>query len=429
VPRRAAPSLLRTPDVEENMRSPSSGRARRAATIALVAGVASCMLGTTLASAGASHAQPPTFVLRKANFGLAPGTGFFLDQAHIRKGLDDFETLGVHWIRSSIPWQNFQPDDPQHLPAGTPEYNWRGVDQFIATMNEPASRGHFRLIVTVDSPPAWAKVSKRIGHIACPDQAPFDLPSYAQAIAALAEHLKASAHVFELENSPNIGARSPKHANPVAVWPTPNPCGYAQLLKLTTPAVHALHVGATVLVGGIGGTQDVPNQRMAADHFLAELYAYGARGAFDGVAYHAYSTPQLPCAPSATECVFDPNPSHKDPYGMTNGWDRMLNARRIMLAAHDGAKRIWITEFGGPTDGPKGAGKVLTEPQQAALLIAGFERASQYPWIAEMCWFTYDDKGGNPQSDPTGGWMGLLRKDGTRKPSFGAYERLTASAK
>jgi hypothetical protein len=100
-----------------------------------------------------------------------------------------------------------------------------------------------------------------------------------------------------------------------------------------------------------------------------------------------------------------------------------------MVAYGDSAKKMWITEFGGPTAGPRGASKVLSDQQQAALLTAGFQRASQYPWVAEMSWFTYDDKGGNPESDPGGGWMGLVRKNGTHKPSFGAYEKLTAKAK
>jgi hypothetical protein len=410
---------------------PTSPRASRVATIALIACLASSLLGANLAAAGTprQRTQPAAYALQKANLGLAPGSGFFLDQTHIRKGLDDFEKLGVHWIRSSIPWQNFEPDDPNALPKGAPQYNWKGVDALVATLRQPQYKGRFSLIVQVDGPPAWAMVPSRIGHIACPDPAPFDLPSYARAIAALAAHLKSDAHVFELENSPNIGRRSPKHADPIAVWPTPNPCGYAQLLKLTSASVHALKIGAAVLVGGIGGTRTVANQRMAADLFLLYLYAYGAGGSFDGVGYHAYSTPNLPCAPTAAICVFDPNPEHKDPYGMTNGWDRMLNARRIMVANHDSAKKMWITEFGGPTAGGKGGGKMLTEQQQADLLTAGFQRASQYSWVAEMCWFTYDDKGGNVQSDPGGGWMGLLRKDGTHKPSFAAYERISASAR
>jgi exo-beta-1,3-glucanase (GH17 family) len=113
---------------------------------------------------------------------------------------------------------------------------------------------------------------------------------------------------------------------------------------------------------------------------------------------------------------------------MTNGWDRMLNARRIMVAAGDAAKQMWITEFGGPTDGPIGASKVLTEAQQATLLTAGFQRASQYAWVAEMSWFTYQDGHADPQSDPGGNWMGLLTVNGAHKLSFGAYQRLAASA-
>jgi hypothetical protein len=412
--------------------SSPSRRARRVAialTVCLGSSVfVSSAFGANLASAKPqASARPAQYVLRKVNFGLAPGAGFFLDATHIRSGLNDFKTLGVHWIRSTIPWQNFQPDDPLHPRPGKPTYNWKGVDQLAATLRDPAYRGRFDLIVTIENPPAWAKVRSRIAHIPCPMQAPFDLPSYARAAAALAAHMKGTAHVFEVENSPNIGLRSPAHVKLIAAWPSPNPCGYTQLVKLTTAAVHRLNIGALVLVGGIGGSKDIPQQRMAADHFLAELYANGARGAFDGVSFHPYSTPQLPCAPKDPICNYDPSllSAKKDPYGLTNGWDRMLSARRIMVAHHDANKMMWITEFGGPTDGPPRDPRVLTESQQAALLTAGFQRASQYSWVAEMCWFTYSDKGGNPM----GGWMGLRNRLGAPKQAYGTYAHLTATAR
>jgi hypothetical protein len=381
--------------------------------------------------ASAQSASSAQFALQKPDFGLTPGSGFFLDQTHIRSGLDDFKRLGVHWIRSTIPWQNFQPEDPLHRTPGKPVYNWKGVDELVKTLHEPAYKGRFDLIVTVENPPLWAKVRSRIARIACPMQAPFDLASYASATAALAAHLKGTAHVFEVQNSPNIGLRSPAHDKLIAVWPSPNPCGYTRLLKLTTAAVHRLGIGALVLVGGIGGSKDIPQERTAADHFLAQLYAYGARGAFDGVSFHPYSSPQMPCAPNDSICRYDPSllSAKKDPYGMTNGWDRMLSARRIMVAHHDGNKKIWITEFGGPTAGPQSDGRVLTQPQQAVLLASGFLRASQYSWVAEMSWFTYSDKSGNPQADPIGGWMGLRDRLGARKLSYLVYAYLTALAR
>jgi hypothetical protein len=412
-------------------RAPRRAQCIAVLTLAMLLGGAALttnVLGAGAASADVAPAAPAAYALHKANFGIAPGAGFFLDATHLRSGLDNFKALGVRWIRSTIPWKNFEPVDPTKLARGQAAYNWKAVDQFIATLNQPAYKGHFSIIVTVESPPDWAMAAGRIGRIACARQPPFDLWSYARATAALAAHLRAVAHVFEVENSPNIGTRSSTHQNTTAVWSPPNPCGYAQLLKFTTAAVHSLRLGALVLVGGIGGTRDVLNERIAADEFLADLYANGARGAFDGVSFHPYSTPYLPCAPSASVCMFDPNRDRKDPYGMTNGWDRMVNARRIMVAHGDTAKKIWITEFGGPTDGPTGDDGVLTEAQQAVLLAAGMQRASQYSWVAVMSWFTYRDVRADPQSDPTGDWMGLLRADGVHKLSFSVYQHLAASA-
>jgi hypothetical protein len=126
--------------------------------------------------------------------------------------------------------------------------------------------------------------------------------------------------------------------------------------------------------------------------------------------------------------VFDPHTPQQYPYGMKNGWDRMLNARRIMVYNGDAAKKIWITEYGGPTNGPHGTGKVLTEVQQGVLLAAGFQRSSQYSWVGATCWFTYADDLVNPQTAPNGAFMGLLRTNRTRKPAYATYQRLAALA-
>jgi hypothetical protein len=398
-------------------------RVRKALRVAIV-GVA----GTGLLIGAGALAQTPSpqfsFTLHKEAFGVAPGAGFFLNAPVLARGLDDYKTLGVRWIRSTIPWKNFQPSDPTTLAPGEQMYNWRSVDGFVATMHSPAYAGLFNLIITIESPPDWAANPARIAPIACGAQAPFDLQSYADASAALAQHLQGTAAVFELENSPNIAPVG----NSRGFWAQPNPCGYTQLLKKTYPAIKAVRPDATVLVGGIGGVQDKLGEKMAADTFLAYLYSYGAQGSFDGVSYHPYTNPYLPCASTDPICVFDPNPSRKDPYGLKNGWDRMLNAHNIMAAHGEGEKKIWMTEFGGATNGPPDGYRVLTEAEQATLLVAGYARNSQYTWAGPMCWFTYQDEGVNPLTDPSGDWMGLVRTDYSRKPAFAAYENLTRIA-
>jgi polysaccharide biosynthesis protein PslG len=199
------------------------------------------------------------------------------------------------------------------------------------------------------------------------------------------------------------------------------------LLKKTYPAIKRARQDAIVLVGGLGGVRDNLN-KMAADTFLVALYANGARGSFDGVSYHPYTNPNLPCSSGDALCTFSSDTSRKDPYGSKNGWNRMLHARSIMVANGDGAKKIWMTEYGGATNGPTDGYRVLSEDEQATLLIAGYARNSQYSWAGPLCWFTYQDEGVNPDTDPGGDWMGLVREDYSHKPAFTAYERLTRMA-
>jgi hypothetical protein len=233
--------------------------------------------------------------------------------------------------------------------------------------------------------------------------------------------------VFELENSPNISPRGDSDGTGDGLWSEPNPCAYTHLLKQTYPAITRVRPDATVLVGGLGGVRDNLD-KMAADTFLAALYAYGARGSFDGVSYHPYTNPNLPCSSSDAICTFSSNQARTDPYGAKNGWNRMLHARSIMVANGDSAKKIWMTEFGGPTNGPVDGSRVLTEGEQVMLLVAGYARNSQYSWAGPLCWFTYRDEGVDPNSDPGGDWMGLVRSDYSHKPAFAAYQRLTQIA-
>lgn len=358
--------------------------------------------------------------IRARDYGISPGSGFFLDEDNIDAGLADFDELGIRWIRSNIPWKNFQPEDPRVV-GEEASYNWKGVDAFAATMNNTRWVDRFAIVCQISNVPDWA--TKNITPGDGPIPLPFDLQCFANAAGALAKRLYGTAHVFEIQNSPNIGKKGAAHGdNLICDWPVPDPYGYAQLLKLVHPAIHAARPKAVVLIGGIGGTRNVEHERIAADEFLEGIYGAGGKDAFDGVSYHPYSQPVLPCAAGDAICAanLDYVNRVKNPYGMTNGWTRMLNAREVMVANGDDTKQIWITEFGGPTDS-------LTEEEQSDLLVAGATRASQYEWTRIFNWFTYTD-GNNDTVEVGGNSMGLIRRDGTRKPAFDAYKTLIAPA-
>ena len=403
-----------TPSTETPATSATTSRARARAV-------------TTTAPATTTTTTAPVYTFHRGDFGITPGSGTFLQTDTLPQKFDGFKALGVRFIRSTITWNNIQPTDPG---SGKPVYNWKGVDAFTSILNSPKYFGQFRIIVTFENPPSWAAHPKKgIAHVACAEQPPFDLQQYASAAAALAGHLQnQNIRVFELENSPNITP---------GVWAHANPCAYTQLLKKSYPAIHAAYPDARVLVGGIGGVKtyaaaDDPSKfaHIAADEFLQALYDNGAKGCFDGVSFHAYSSPFLPCDPKELRCPYhppvDPKTDFKDPYGPRNGWNRMVHAHLIMTQYGDGAKRIWITEFGAATDNkpPGGGGGIpVTEQYQSIMMVAAFQRASQEPWIGPLCIYTYQD--GNRENHG-GYWMGLLRLNGSPKPAYTAYKSLTA---
>ena len=151
---------------------------------------------------------------------------------------------------------------------------------------------------------------------------------------------------YELGNSPNI----------TALGVVANPAYYTSLLCAAYPAIKAVAPDATVLTAGLGGTND-GNGKYSAARFVQLLYADGVKGCFDAISFHPYTYPQAP------------------PDDGTSGWSAMLTVRQTMVANGDGDKKIWISEYGAPTNGPdalrlgSGAGAVPRHRDTALLHV------------------------------------------------------------
>ena len=93
-----------------------------------------------------------------------------------------------------------------------------------------------------------------------------------------------------------------------------------------------------------------------------------------------------------------------------------------MVANGDSAKQIWLTEYGAATSGT--GGTTVTEDFQAQNVTDAYSVARATPWIGPVFWFTFQDKAAS-----TGyvGYMGLLRSDGSAKPSWTAYAAAAAA--
>jgi hypothetical protein len=189
-----------------------------------------------------------------------------------------------------------------------------------------------------------------------------------------------------------------------------NPMAYAGMLKAVYPRVHP---HATVLFGPLTGNNYV---------FLGQVYAAlggSSAGAFDAVAVH-----------TDTACsLVSPDQFQRTPDGRISRYSflGLIEVRRVMVGYGDGGKPIWITELGwntyqgtcthGVYSGQKQAG--VSEADQARYLRMAWHCLRQFPFVQNALWFDLQDMGGESL-------YGLLRGDGSKKPSYDAFKEVAA---
>lgn len=109
-----------------------------------------------------------------------------------------------------------------------------------------------------------------------------------------------------------------------------------------------------------------------------------------------------------------------------------------MAANGDGAKKIWITEFGAPTGGPGPVAQlnnpqyqlnpyVVDEALQNAILEDAVEQYSQADWAGPFFYYSYIDSGTDPSSNEN--FYGLLRPDGSFKPAYTTFQSAARSVR
>jgi polysaccharide biosynthesis protein PslG len=194
------------------------------------------------------------------------------------------------------------------------------------------------------------------------------------------------------------------------VWNEPNLSGYwggrpsprrfVRLLRVTRAALDRSDPSAQIAIGGLFPP---PRARygVSLESFLGRLYkVHGARRLFDAVAIHPYAS---------------------RPGGVLAA---CREARRLMVRNHDRRAALWITELGWSTGGTHWGQSPFkaTEAQQAKFLrasFAGLIRARKRLNLQLLIWHAWQDStvAGLPWTFN----MGLIRSDGSAKPSLAAY--------
>jgi Cellulase (glycosyl hydrolase family 5) len=278
--------------------------------------------------------------------------------------LDAIQRAGATWVRFDVQWEDLQP--AAHGPL---DRRFLGdLDELIAGV---AQRG-LRAIAILERAPCWAV---RRGAL-CGDRGnspPADARDYGTVLAALATRYAMQPVVWEMWNEPNLDYFFDS---------SDNARDYTALIRSAYPMAKAAAPGVTFLAGALS---------LADDDFLASMYRHGAKGHFDAVSVHPYSS-----------SVIDDS----SPYGLRLG----VPAARATMLAHRDDKPIWLTELGWSSTGRD------TEQVQGRRLAQAYEMIAQWPYVAAAVWYeTADARGAGSDG------FGLYRANWTPKPAFEAF--------
>jgi hypothetical protein len=259
----------------------------------------------------AAIAQDPTTV------GMADSYLYSLSDADVNTSLDALQAMGVNDIRIGVPWLYIQP-------TSSKSYDWAKLDYIV----DAASQRGMNILAVINGTPSWAGSPIISGQP--------NLAAFSTFATAVATRYEGKIYDYEIWNEPN-GATG---MSPVSA------AAYTKLLKAGYTAIKSVDAGITVIGGVLGAVATVAGLTVNPVTFVQQMYADGAQGYFDALSFHPYNY-TLPFSLG----------------GNVSGspLQQVEAIRSLMDANGDSAMKIWISEYGLPTN-------VVSQDQQATYI-------------------------------------------------------------
>jgi hypothetical protein len=303
-------------------------------------------------------------------------------------------------------WRQVAPTRPRDArDPSDPAYDWSRYDEIARGL---AARG-ISMIMDFYSTPRWASAG---GNPAAAPRAA-DGARFAGAIARRysgaypdpAGGLLPLVRRIEVWNEPNLpGFWKPqcRQARGRAVLLSPR--AYSGLLAAAYREIHAASPGTQVVGGVTGPAGSSPRSCTASEQGVGTL-DFLRRVAAEGPPIDAWSLHLYPIG-SPLQAFFVPS------------WSTLPRVVRLVDRLRPGAP-IHVTETGYHTSYNRFHRYFVSEAQQAAWVDETMTAAARYPRVQVVTWFNFQD---NPF------WTGgLLRADGSRKPSYARFAAATAA--
>lgn len=330
------------------------------------------------------------------------------DPVAVAARLDLVAATGVRVTRVDVVWSQVaprRPADPRN--PSDPAYDWSRYDTLLKGL---AARGIGTLLDYYHTP-AWASRAKK--------PAPSDAPRVADAAAFAAAVARRYRGDFpdpaggalpeirriEVWNEPNIDTFFDAQCHlSGTTWAYDSPRAYAALLAVAYREIKRANPRA-IVVGGVAGPTSATScpgrdRRVAANATFADLVVR-ERPPMDAWSQHLYP-------------IGSPRTAYFVP-----SWRSIPRIARALDKLRPGIP-IYVTETGYHTSYNRFHRYFVSEAQQAAWVDETFEQAARYPRVEMATWFNLQD---NPF------WTGgLLRADGTRKPSYDRFVEIARAA-
>jgi hypothetical protein len=317
--------------------------------------------------------------------------------ATVNRELDLARASGANTIRVDLNWSSLEIDGP------TPEAGY--VARMDALVNGARQRG-LQVVVTMLSTPCWASTAPERLKQGCRGRwwergvtgyPPADPTRFGDAAAYVARRWGQHLAAIEVWNEPNyeLFLRTDEPARE-----------YGRLLRAAYPMVKRERPDLPVLAGSFA---------LADVKFLEQLYEEGGiAGHYDAIAWHPYSHPYSPRA-------------RKSRAGVESSFrDGAAALRKVMHDNGDDKAELWATEAGATTCPSDVDERCVDDETQARWIRDYVELARDMPWLHALIVYNLRDKGTDPNDVEQG--FGLLRRDFTPKPSYGAFRSAVAGS-
>lgn len=348
----------------------------------------------------------------------ARGANLFGVINQVPVGPDDVEPLrGINpaTFRTLVLWNNIQPTRGRCAPSG--EYDpttgpgsnhcdWSSIDATVGT----AAAAGVRVFPFLFGTPDWLKSTRK-----ATKRYPWVPPLFARSDrGAWKRFVRAAVNRYGPDGlywQENPGARAPirewqiwnEPTSPAYFGPRPDVERYFKLLRLSYGTVHRASPRAKVVLAGVFGTPRSVGGGIPMPEFFKRLYAIKrSKRFFDIAAVHPYSP------------------------GIRGVEFQVAAVRRMMRQGKDKRTKLWVSELGWSSSGPKGHTLTSTRRGQARLLRKAFELllAKRRAWrLAGVNWFSWSDAPPELSSCAACPWTGLIEQDGTTKPAYRAFEK------